>query len=172
MRAYKYHLDNDDPFWRHLTEDECDFLQNDNQIMMITILKQTIDIASVFTLQSLYSQSFNLTIFSICYKITESYLWWYLIWNGTRYEIFFSNRNLVALFIFFTIDMALILWNLLQNFTLNDLEEITEHCAKIVMLGMNLMVTMYIYGILFYYGIFKINFRIKINNVSKKLEKK
>jgi hypothetical protein len=71
-----------------------------------------------------------------------------------------------------TLDFALQFTTLIMDFDLSNSSERTKNCTGLFMIVTNILVTIYIYGILFYYGTFKDDFRIKINNIKQKLEKR
>ena len=89
-RRYTAYIDSQDPFWMLLSDNQDDFLANDNVIFVCSTLKMTSFLVTWFGFIQLYS---NLKDFTIDFplNILVAILWWILIWQGTRFEIMFSR---------------------------------------------------------------------------------
>jgi hypothetical protein len=106
-RKYTADIDTQDPFWMLLSDNQDDFLANDNVIFVCSTLKMTSFLVTWFGFIQLYSSIKDFTI-DFPLNILVAILWWILIWQGTRFEIMFSRIKRIGILTLFAIELTIL----------------------------------------------------------------
>ena len=142
-------------------------MAHDNMIMLTTTLKMTANMVVWYAVLKTYAFVGH-NSFSIQFPIdilTYFMLWW-LVWNGTRYDILFSRSKITLIIVCAFVDIG---YSLLQIYELrkdfeDDSEQNLRARPKVFLHVFNIMCNGYVYMTFIYFGKCKKSFDIEIND--------
>lgn len=138
-------IDQHDPFWQSLNNDQIDFLAQENLIMVFTTLSITNVLTQVFISLNHYADDTSYFRVQIPVNTAVYLLWVLFIWQGTSYEKFFNQINLCAWTVIVFVYIGAAIFSVMQQVTDFNSTRTDQHITKILMIILDLCNTLFIY---------------------------